>query len=108
MKTLALCLAFVLAPPGRGALFVAQIPPHAPATAGSTLLTLGLTAFLVLLSLYFYRISVALTQEAMRRERLARRFVERGSKPAPLPPVQDCDIEEVDSLLAPENLLEVS
>jgi hypothetical protein len=71
-------------------------------------LTFGLTGFLVLLSLYFYRISIELGREAMRRERLARCFVQRNPKIANPPPVQGYDVDEIDSLLLQDSMLEAN
>ncbi len=78
-------------------------------SAGSIALSIGLTGFLILLSFYFYMISVELGREAMRRERIARKFVNRGRKAAvTLPPVQGYEVDQIESLLLPKDLLTAS
>lgn len=98
-----------LTPTATGKAIEMQVPSDRELQAGqepgalSVTLSFGLTAFLVLLSLYFYRISVELGREAMRRERLARCFVQRNPRIQSPPPIQGMDVEEVDSLLLQEN-----
>ena len=77
-------------------------------SALTMVLTFGLTGFLVLLSLYFYRISVELGRETMRRERLARCFAQRKPKIESPPPVQGFDVDEIDSLVLSDSILETS
>jgi len=77
-------------------------------SALTMVLTFGLTGFLVLLSLYFYRISIELGRETMRRERLARCFVQRNTKIPEPGPVQGIDVDEIGSLLLKDGMLEAS